>query len=813
MTRKSALATLSMALATGLVMPALAQTETVGQGTGPAVEAEQSAEPANPAAQRGETSTSGDDIIVTARRRNERLQEVPVSVDAVTPALLEQNNITGVNQLSRVAPSLTIAPGQSSGRAVPHVAIRGLSQQEATIFADPSVPFYIGDIVAARAQGVNGALFDIASVEVLRGPQGTLFGRNSTGGAVVIRPQRPKDGFGGRASVAYSTWDTIQTEGVLNIPVTETLKLRLAAATHDSDGFFKDVLLGENIDEIKRRAFRGSVLFDSGGFENYFVYDFFHENDGGTPTFIADATSPTTPPPGTPTNQAPAFLAARNWTATTSLLAQQQPRGIYSSAVGLEPVTKVTTHTVANTASLQLTDQITLKNIVGFRRIKDTLLNDTDGTEEPLSAILRLDQAKQWTEEFQILGDMGRLNWIAGAYYFRETGRNQGISVNNGVDPGPIDPQFFRFEDLAELYGPTTLASKTNTDVAARNKSYAVFAQADLEVLDGLTATAGARINTDERSVEVRSRTLTACRFTLDTDADPTTPEVRPSLADCVFRGRAKFTKPTYNVGLRYQIDDDRMIYVAHRHGYRTGGFGSRAATEQGLRKTFKPEIVDDVEIGAKADWRPGGTFLRTNVAAYYAWYKDAQKLITDPTTTPSTTTAQNAASARVYGLEVEALFRPIPEIELTANYAYTNAAYRTFIIPVPLRDASDDPFARAPKNVYTLGARYTRDLAAGGTVSLGASYFHTDGYSGNESFIPGGYTLVDGYNLLNLDARWDNVLGAPFDLSVWANNVTKERYTYLFSASPTSGYVTHTPGEPRSFGLRATVHFGQSGD
>lgn len=752
-----------------------------------------------------------DQIIVTARRREERLQDVPVSVGAVTPTMLTENNITSVVQLSRVAPSLVITPGLSAGRSVPHVAIRGLSQQEGTMLGDPSVPFYIGDIVAARAQGINGALFDIASVEVLRGPQGTLFGRNSTGGAVVIRPQRPKDEFGGRLSITYGRFDNIQTEAVLNVPLSETISLRLAGATNKDDGFFYDEALGRNVDYTDNKAARVSLLFKSpSDVESLTVYNFFKDDSGGTPTFLKLGVT-------TAAVQQPAQRELRNYRPIDVLQAEQEARGIYRGKIGVPQFSQVETHDVANTTTIPITPEISIKNIIGYRHIKDRLFNDSDGIEHPILHILRLDHTSQFTEEFQVIGDMGRFNWISGLYYFWERGRNQGISIGNPIDPGLIEPNFRTFEEAAANFVTIPAGSASNTDVAARNISYAAFVQGDFEVVSGLTATAGIRFNTDKRRAIIRNRTASACRFTLDTDNDPSTPEVRPPLGNCLFTADAKFSKPTYNVGLRYEIDNDRMVYVAHRHGYRTGGFGARAATQQGLSKTFRPEVVDDVELGLKADWHPGGDMLlRTNIAAYYANYKDLQRLITDPTTLPLTTTAQNAGKARIKGLELDILFRPIPQIELTANYAYTDAKYKSFFLPNPanpsvLDDHSKDPFGRAPKNVYTLGARFTQPLNDGGTISIGGNYFHSDRYAGNESYDP--YVYVNGYNLVNVDARWDSVMGSPIDISAFINNLTKERYSYLYSSNPASGVVVHSPGAPRTWGVRMTVHFGASGD
>jgi iron complex outermembrane receptor protein len=197
-----------------------------------------------------------DDIVVTARRRAERLQDVPLAVSAVSTAALERANIQNVAQLSRLVPSLTSVPGQGGSRSLPNFSIRGLSQQELTILADQSVSTYIGDIVAARTQGINSALFDIASVEVLRGPQGTLFGRNTTGGAIIIRPARPTDEFEGRVGVTVGNLDTFNVEGMVNVPLSPNIAIRVAGQRQRDDGFVYDEILQRNVNDTKQEGAR-----------------------------------------------------------------------------------------------------------------------------------------------------------------------------------------------------------------------------------------------------------------------------------------------------------------------------------------------------------------------------------------------------------------------------------------------------------------------------------------------------------------------------------------------------------------------------
>lgn len=315
---------------------------------------------------------AGTDIVVTARRREERLQDVPIAVTAITPNVLERQNLVDVTQLNTQSPSLTITPGAGAGKSTPTFGIRGQSQQELTILADPSVSLYIGDIVAPRSQGANGGLFDLASVQVLKGPQGTLFGRNSTGGIVQLIPNTPSQEFEGSVAVTVGNLGTINTQAVVNVPLTDTLAARVAIATNRDDGFIYDTIRERNINYTDNQAMRFSLRWNPGNFTNTTIVDLFHANEGGTGGFIQFVN-----PNGV--FNSPAARAARNYPTLEAMLAEQQQRGQFETASGTPSYSKVDTVTVANTSELQLTDSITAKNIFGYRNVDSHSYEDTDG--------------------------------------------------------------------------------------------------------------------------------------------------------------------------------------------------------------------------------------------------------------------------------------------------------------------------------------------------------------------------------------------------------------------------------------------------
>jgi iron complex outermembrane receptor protein len=750
--------------------------------------------PAAPTQPQAQAASSVDDIVVTARRREERLQDVPLAVTAVSPELLERQNITSVSGLRTTAPSLVIVPGAGANKSTPTFAIRGQSQQELTILADPSVSLYIGDIVAPRSQGSNGSLFDLASVQVLKGPQGTLFGRNSTGGIVQLTPNLPTQDFGGSFAVTYGNFGTLNTEAVLNMPLSDSLAARVAIVNNTDDGYLYDVHLGRNVNYTDNQAIRASLRWTpSDTLSNTLVLDAFHSNEGGAGSFIRAIN------PNGVFNSAPA-RAARNYPTLESMLADQQARGPRQTASGTPSFSKVDTLTIANTTQWELNDSVSFKNIFGYRKVDSHSYEDTDGLPIPLLEIERIFEQEQFTNEFQAFGETGNLNWIAGAYYFNETGSDQGASVTGAVDFGNVQPtSVFAYPSWA------------NTFVTADNTSYAIFAQGTykFDAVPGLSLTAGIRQNWDERTAVVRNQTGTACRFSVDHDGNPATPEVVPTLANCALPLSVDYSEPTWNVSLDYQFGDSKLIYVAHRHGYRTGGFGARAVTEAGLRRTFQPEIVDDIEVGVKADWRfDNGAFLRTNLAVYNSDYSDIQRLLQDNTVIPVTTVTTNAESATIRGAEFEFLFRPVSSFELSGFWSYTDAKFEKFIDPNGV-DLSNTGFSRAPKNVYSVTARYTADIPQeiGSELSFGVSYFHTDDFVDNDSAQPTQVTY--GYELVNLNMDWRNVYGTDVTLGAYVNNVFDEEYDFgMLDVFSSLGFSSRTPGDPRTYGVRLKYEF-----
>jgi iron complex outermembrane receptor protein len=741
-----------------------------------------------------------EEVIVTAQRREQNLQDVALSVSALGSAQLERAGVTEMTDLVGKVPNLVASPGLTAGRATPIFAIRGLSQQEVTMLADPSVTIYFNDVPVPRSQGSNMSFFDIASVEVLKGPQGTLFGRNTTGGAILVRPQKPQDAFGASVSQMFGNYGAMETQAMINVPFGDWGALRIAGQHNESDGWLTDVITGKEVNSIDEDA--GRISFDlhpSERWSSLFTASYSQSRSGGTGGYITAL---------------PAGVSAGLRALQTPLLAAQQQRGHFETASGVPMRNDVDVFSADNTTTIKLSENVSIKNIIGYRDIDYDTLEDTDGTSSLILTVNRIDKQHQISEELQIFGSHDWLTWIAGAFYFNEKGSNAGPSAGLGTGAGTPDPGLIEPNERMSDYYPNYI----NTNSGAENTSTAVFAQATFnldKMLEGFSVTLGARQNWDKREVDIRNvgwltppavnPAAFSCRFTLDTDGNPATPEVRPPLENCSLPLDADFSEPTYNISLAYRVTPDALVYLAHRHGYRTGGFGARATTQAGLSRTFEPETVDDVELGAKVDWQFGDAFLRTNLAVFHADYEDIQRLLTDPTLVPITTVTTNAGKAKIDGGEFEFVFRPVQMLEISGFYSYTDARFTEFIAPDGT-DLSKAPFARAPKNIYGGTARIDLPLGNLGDASLSATYFHMDEFVTTDTFDPTAF--VPGYDLWNFNLQLTGIGGSGADVIFFVDNAFDEEYVLPYQHIAQVNKVD-TPGAPQTYGVRLRYRFG----
>jgi iron complex outermembrane recepter protein len=743
-----------------------------------------------------DTASSGtglEEIVVTARRREEKLQSVPITITAFTAADLIQKNITSAQDLTVYVPSLIMNNNAGFGRGY---SLRG---QTASLGAGPAVVAYFAEVPLVNGQTGSGTFqggtgpglfYDMANVQVLNGPQGTLFGRNTTGGAVLFTPQKPTNDFEGYGQVTLGSYNWHEFEGAVNVPIVDDkVLLRLSGDVSMRDGYTKDVgtfFPGKDYDNRDFWAFRASlVLRPTDDFENYTIFSSLYRDEHGPGSSIT-AINPT------------GEFAQAYGAAATAYLAAQLARGPRETELNSPQIDKEWDYGVIDVARLDLNEAFFIKNIAAYQVDKNSAnLTDFDGTpfvlqdlyppkNEPWAAA-----SQQYSEELQFNGKAldDKLTFTLGGYLEYSSPTNK--------------PEF----DVAE---PTPIGGGQFTDLfvvaqsGSTQRSQAAYGQAtyDLsglsDVLEGLKLTGGYRYTWDYRS--------DFSNIYIPTFGNVCA-EKAGALPNCTLASSGHFHAPTWTAGLDYQVLPQTLLYVKGSRGYKSGGFNLSTPAQSAFSQ-FKPEYVTDVEIGVKSDWDLWGIKARTDLSAYHDDYSNIQRSVTQLINGISAPVTENAASATIQGIEFQGSVIPVTGTEISLTYSLTDAKYDSFVDPLA-GNMSDLEFPFVSKNKFSGTVRQDLPIPAEwGALSVSATYSVQSHVRGDNTFSPTG--IIAGYGLLNLRADWKEVYGTPLDVSMFVTNATDEVYvTKNFGLYNVFGIQDVEFGEPRMIGAQLRYHFG----
>lgn len=601
------------------------------------------------------------EVIVTARRRDESLQQVPISITAIDQETLDRQGVNTLTDLQQLVPSAYVT-GYAHGSTQQFFSIRGQSESGLNTGGGagggPAVVGYFSEVPVAMSG--PGLYYDLQSVEVLKGPQGTLFGRNTTGGAVLFEPQRPDLGkVEGYGQVLGGDYNRAQGEGAINIPVIDgKLAIRIAGQVESREGYTRDVNTGVEYDNRHFQAARISILFQpNDAVEDYFIGNYNNINDHG-PGGELIAANP---------------AAAADGAAILSYLAAQQARGVRATALDTPELDQGIFFNLINKTSINLSDDVKLRNILSYSGQRARRDDDEDGTTlvlldslGPAPGTWQVDTTTT-TEELQLQGKSlaGAFNWQTGVYY------------EDDSTPNPADQSFTQQVVLLPFYFNTT-------DTNLGGTTTGLYGQGTYKLdrlLDGLSFTAGYRYTWDSLH-EGYSQTLSATRT-------PAPGDFCLSIAggvfypNCSVYAAAKHGGDSYTLGFDYQMNPSTLLYLVSRQGYKSGGFNIVAATVGDISSpafSYQPEKVRDVEVGIKADWSMGNVRGRTNVALYNSWYLNAQVNTSELINNEQEAVTQNAARATIRGLEIENTLYPTSFTELTLSYSYLDAFYNRYV-------------------------------------------------------------------------------------------------------------------------------------
>jgi iron complex outermembrane receptor protein len=717
---------------------------------------------AAPQAEEGSSNALMGDIVVTAQKRSENVQNVPVAISAFSSDSLAARGISNPEQLQQSVPGLVYSGSVTGSGLVTLRGVGGSALRGSTPGRNPAVPVHANGVYLQSPSVMLQDFLDIERVEVLRGPQGTLYGRNAVGGSINVISKRPTNDFSGEVGVEIGNYDKRRVFGVLSGPISDRLRARVAFAMEDRDGYVKDVndpgnnkLLNSNYSNL-----RATLEYDLADDVLVSLVGYYYKNDGAN--FV---------------NRPRSFPAAnlggfglfdgvpagyRVATFDDVRKVQQDTRGD-----GFDETKGVT-----GTIEWKM-GGVTLRSITGYFDLNTGVTYDEDGTDLASLKSYAFFESKYKTtsQEFQLSSDnSSALKWLLGAYYYHEKSSYEGgVFVDGGPNPFEVD---------------------LTTPGVVRAESYAAFGQLDWEVANGLTLTGGLRYTLDkmavDRSVGFSVVNSPAFDFSFSHVMD-----------------NDKWSKVTWKLGANYKLGADAMAYASYSRGYKSGGFNL-----QDSAPAFKPEILDAYEVGVKSklfDRR-----LQLNASGYYYDYTDKQESVADA---QGFSAFQNAGAATLYGIELEAIAEPVDGLTFDGSVSWLHSRYDSFQTADPenlgagVVDLKGNRLTEAPEWQLHGGVQYMISLGSAGTLTPRIDHSWTS----NKYARPFNLAtdLIPSYHRTNASLTWESADG-DWTGQLYVENL--ENNDVLSSFSDTSPFLNYQHLEvflpPRTYGIKLSHRF-----
>ena len=752
------------------------------------------------------TSTTNNDVlkevIVTATKRTENNQTVPVAITAVSGAALEANQVQTVQDLQTQVPSLIIQQNYDDTQDFT-VMLRGRKQNDTTLAVDPAVGLYADGIYIPRTQGLAGALVDINAVEVLRGPQGTLYGRNTTGGAITVHTNDPTNVLEGSIDATggnFGTWNAI---GVANVPINDALAARFVVQNGGNSAYGHDAL-GRELGNTDSQYYRGKLRALLGDkWTLVFSADYGAESTGGQIAKMTGLCPPvdacgdleggattleTAAEHGLTNAQAIAFL--------NSIINGKRPgegSGSFWDNTNTGPGTPHS-HFWRQDDALTITGELPaaleFRSLTGYSHIYHNGYNLASGVPAIIIDVNTGADDSYYSQEFQLLNTgISRLKWIVGVY--------------GGYENGPRD--YTGFVALPAVFG---LAPSVN-DNKVVNTTLAGYAQVDWEFVHNWHLTLGGRYSSDGRRVDaVSSAGFISQGGVCLVPAPGWISLTQPgAVAQCPRTFKADFSKPTGAASIDYQVTPDTLVYAKVAQGYRSGGINESGAVSLDSFAPFLPETNLEEEVGVKTEMFDHR--LRLNFDGYHDKYTDLQVTTGFVDSTGYFGSAvTNAATARIWGLELETDLLVARGITLHASAANTNARYLTFFDQI-LGDRSNEPLP-VPKWSASLSGDFVHSTALG-DIQFNVEYYWQSTFVLDGSAILLSSVTQPSYGLLN--ARLSLHLPRDLDISLWGKNIGNQPYYQQGVALDASGIGSNFawPGLPRTYGVEVIKRWGKT--
>lgn len=765
-----------------------------------------------------------EEVVVVARKREENAQSVPIPITALSEEQLENRNVTEVTDLEKLSPNTYIGSSSSNGTAL-KVFMRGIGQSNWGSTQDPKIGMYVDDVYLSRPQGGLLDMMDVSRVEILRGPQGTLFGRNTTAGLIQIINNKPTQESETSVRLGAGTHNHQRYGFTVNRALSDTLAARVALFGKTTDGHIVNSVTGNDRGNEDSLSYRASLLWDLEQFSALFIYDHFEANERAQ---LASCR----------------FTGPDNGMQAGTIPMMAHIFGVYDDLkANCESTTrKVSIDNANNEAANNEVDAYSLKldyemewasltSISSYREINNfngtwgwVMGNGPTPTVNLLAPSNNESVSKVYSQEFRLSGEADKLSWVAGAYIFQEdSDESIDVPILLGVQPPtPAESPIFYApsgatnpDGSAQTMGDIALSTQRfgsrSQAYEVTNKNQSLFAEAVYQINDRLSLTLGARYTSDDREF-TRIQTLYGGA------KDPG--YACPGMTFVQVAGRqvaasdrcyqeVSYSKTTPRAILSYNVNDDVMLYGSYSMGYSSGGFNQDVNM-----RAYLPEISDNFEFGAKTLLLDGR--LRLNATAFFNEYQNQQIMVSRIVNGQPVADLLNAQQATITGIELDILGQLSDNLAVAMTAGYLEGEYDEFMIDDNTTDLSDVKFGNNGSEVsFDVSVLHYLNLPQGGDITSSIGYSFNDEQYASLKNTPS--SKIDSYWLLDARLTW-NLANDQTRISLWGSNLLDEVYvsamlsqsgdTEVGGTNKSLGMTADYWGAPRSIGLEISHNF-----
>ncbi|MCL2915508.1 TonB-dependent receptor [Shewanella corallii] len=741
-------------------------------------------------------------ITVEARKRVEPLQEVPVAVSVLTGKDIERTFNQKVESIDKFTPNVELGKMQFAGGGIT-AGIRGISFSEVERTFEPAVGMSVDGVFFGTGVGAMVDLLDIESIEVLRGPQGTLFGRNTMGGVINVKRANPTGEFGFKGDLTFGSYGRNDYKAVVNLPAfaNDSLAVKFYAYDLNGDLFSKNIFTGDRDKGTDQLTFGTKIMFvPTDEIQAVFSYDRVKDESNYPGVVNLSQNNNVFCIIGQ------SVFGVAGCESETAAVVEAAGYNFYeyNTEVSQTPFSAdITSNLYSLNIDWDITDQLRLTSVTGYQDVEDRLDAEVTGIPDvrvvndsgavtasiPFFRVDRPQDYEQFSQEFRVASDFGgSFDFVAGLYYFSS---EYSLKPQSGYLLGGLSFRAFAHQEV---------------------EAYAAYGELYFGLTDKLSMTVGGRYTYEEK-------TFDAIRYENGVvDGNPVEkiafqcPDASSDYIPCR-DPKEDWNRFSPRIAFDYKFSDDLMSYISYSQGFRSGGWVGRAAVADGIGP-YDPEVLDNYEIGLRSEWFENS--FRLNLTAFYMDYKDKQEDYTVAYTSvfdqPSTTSfVENAAKATITGLELESQLQVTEDFRLKAAAGYLDAEYDSYVIPgpgnTPVDVTSERHYRYAPEYTFALGAEYYVDLSDWGELAFIANYKHTAEFWVTPQFdlTGNGRDQIDSYNQLDLSINYDS--GSNYRISLFVDNVTNADGR-LFRKFDAGSFVFGDKEVGRTYGINLGVNF-----